>query len=82
MTSTVAIKVVAENITPRFSYSCWRRGQPDGVVCPQSGEGEDTHCGFEWGGCCQHKAYTTRTPNSRKSGIRPKSLFVSVLETI
>lgn len=83
MTPTVAIKVIAEIITPRFGRSCWRRGQPDGVVCPQSGlsesgEGEDTPCGFEWRGCCQHKANRTRAPNSRTSDVRRRSLFVSV----
>lgn len=67
MTAAVAVEVIAENGTPRISRLCWRRGQPDGEVWPQSGlsesgEGEGTHvvhCGVEWGGFCQQEANRT-----------------------
>lgn len=67
MTATVAVEVMAENVTLRISRLCWQRRQPDGVVWLQSGlsessEGEGTHvvhCGVEWGGFCQQEADRT-----------------------
>lgn len=59
--SELTVKVMAEIITSKISWSCWQRGQFDGVVCPQSvlsesGEGEGHRpsiVGFKWEHFCQ-----------------------------